>query len=217
VFQDEHLVVVDKPSGLLSVPGKGAQHQDCVASRVRAMFPRATGPLTVHRLDMDTSGLLVLGLTPEAQRSLSRQFEARSVQKEYEALVTGNVQHDTGTIDIPIRLDPENRPVQVIDFVAGKPSRTSYAVLARETSRTRLRLTPHTGRTHQLRVHCAAATVLIKPDGHAVVGGLGAPILGDGLYGDRASGTRLMLHAGVLEFQHPVRSTTVRAESSTPF
>lgn len=207
-FADEHLTVVEKPAGLLSVPGKGEANQDCVASRVRAMFPHAVGPLTVHRLDMDTSGLIVLGLTAQSQAALSRQFEAREVIKEYEAIVAGAIVRDAGEIDIPIRLDPTNRPRQVIDHVHGKPSRTAFVVIGRDSVTTRLRLIPHTGRTHQLRVHCAAPIAL---------GGLGAPILGDPLYGERASAPRLLLHAGLLEFRHPQWGTPVRIASPTPF
>lgn len=196
--------MVDKPEGLLSVPGKGEANQDCVVSRVRAMFPRAVGPLVVHRLDMDTSGLLVVGLTVEAQRALSGEFEARRVEKAYVALVEGDDVPDEGLIDVPIRMDPANRPYQVIDWVDGRPAQTRFRVLSREVDRTRVRFEPITGRTHQLRVHAAAARVLTRVVGQWVPGGLGAPILGDVLYGKGVrTGNRLMLHASSLRFRSP--------------
>jgi tRNA pseudouridine32 synthase/23S rRNA pseudouridine746 synthase len=199
-------VVVDKPAGMLSVPGKGADKQDCVASRVRAGFPAATGPLVVHRLDMDTSGLLVLGLDEEAQRHLSRQFELRRVDKAYTALVSGTPATESGTIDVPMRLDVDNRPVQIVDFEQGRAAITHWKVLALEPDRSRLRLIPETGRTHQLRVHCAHM-------GHAIVG--------DVLYGPQPetaeAGPRLMLHAAELEFHDPTDGARVRVVSATPF
>lgn len=155
-------VVVNKPAGLLSVPGKGEHKQDCVASRVRAMFSRpgmagATGPVTVHRLDMDTSGLIICALDAETQRQLSGQFERREVEKRYVALVDGIVACESGTIDVPIRPDITNRPYQIVDRSHGRPARTNWKVMAIETDRTRVELIPMTGRTHQLRVHCAYA------------------------------------------------------------
>jgi tRNA pseudouridine32 synthase/23S rRNA pseudouridine746 synthase len=203
VFADEHLVVVNKPAGLLSVPGKGEANQDCVASRVRAMYPAATGPLIVHRLDMDTSGLMVVGLTQHAQRELSRQFEQRLTQKAYVALVAGRVEQNEGEISIPIRTDVDNRPHQIVDYVHGKPSTTYYTVISRETGRTRLRLVPITGRTHQLRVHCAS--------------GLGLAIIGDPLYGQRELALRMLLHAAELTFTHPVTSEQMAMQSPVPF
>lgn len=185
--------MVDKPAGLLSVPGKGPEHADCVASRVRALFPHATGPLTVHRLDMATSGLIVLALDPGAHRDLSRQFEERRVSKRYLAVLAGDVPADTGEIHLPMRLDVDRRPHQIVDFVHGKPAHTRYRVLERrqtpQGSRTSVEFEPITGRSHQLRVHAAE--------------GLRAPILGDSLYGDAASAPRLMLHAWWLEFEAP--------------
>lgn len=206
----EDYVVVEKPAGLLSVPGKGPDKQDCVASRVRALIPHARGPLIVHRLDMDTSGLLVLGLTPEAQANLSLQFEQRRVSKRYVALLDGLVAHaDEGEVDAPLRLDVSRRPYQVFDWLHGRPALTRWGVLAFETDRTRVWLEPLTGRTHQLRVHAA----LRRPIG------IGHPILGDPLYGSREedSAGRLMLHAERLGFSDPRTGRAVEFRSSPGF
>ncbi len=205
VLQRETFVVIDKPAGMLSVPGKGPDKADCAASRVREMFPDANGPLVVHRLDMDTSGLLVFGLNPEAQRALSMQFEARTVAKRYRAMLDGILDRDDGEIDLPIRADIDNRPVQIHDPVDGKPSLTRYRVLGREGGITHVVFTPITGRSHQLRVHAS----------HGL--GLGCPILGDVLYGDADSAPRLMLHASRLEFDDPATGQRVCAESRPPF
>jgi len=206
VHRGERVVVVDKPAGLLSVPGKGEANQDCAVARVRAMFPSATGPMVVHRLDMDTSGLLIVALDPEAQRDLSMQFERREVEKSYTALVDGIVPLESGTIDVPIRMDPDNRPYQVVDRSHRRPAVTCYKVLAYETDRTRLELIPLTGRTHQLRVHCAH---------------MGHPILGDVLYGPQPrtaeAAPRLMLHAGMLTFTDPDSGRRLRVVRPAPF
>ncbi len=203
VHATDRFVVVNKPAGLLSVPGKGPDKQDCVAARVARMFPRASGPLVVHRLDMDTSGLIVVALDAEAQRELSRQFEQREVEKAYVALVEGIVPADRGTIDAPIRLDINRRPYHLVDPVHGAPSLTHWTVLSFETDRTRLRFVPHTGRTHQLRVHAAH---------------IGHPIIGDPLYGRREHPEqRLMLHAAELAFRDPGSpSTRLLRFSTTP-
>lgn len=206
VHETARFVVIDKPAGLLSVPGKGAHNQGCVPARVRCLFPRATGPLVVHRLDMDTSGLLVVALDPDAQRDLAGQFERREVEKSYTAVVDGLVSLESGTIDAPIRPDLSNRPYQVVDRSHRRPAVTVYKVLAFDTDRTRLDLIPLTGRTHQLRVHCAH---------------IGHPILGDVLYGPqpataRAS-PRLLLHAAMLAFTDPGSGRRVRFESRPPF
>jgi len=201
----DRYVVIDKPAGLLSVPGKGEANQDCVAARVAAAFPEATGPLIVHRLDMDTSGLIVLGLDPDAQRDLSGQFERREVDKAYIALVEGIVPAETGSVDQPLRPDIDRRPHQIIDCVHGRPALTHWSVLAYETDRTRLRMVPHTGRTHQLRVHAAH---------------MGHPIIGDVLYGSEPEDTRinrLMLHAAELGFREPGTGAPMRFESRAPF
>lgn len=199
-------VVIDKPAGLLSVPGKGADKQDCAASRVRAAFAHAAGPLIVHRLDMDTSGLLLFGLDPDAQKALSAQFERRVVSKAYTALVAGVPWAESGEVNVPMRLDVDRRPVQIVDFDHGRPAVTRWRVLSLEADRTRLRLEPLTGRTHQLRVHCAH---------------IGHPILGDCLYGPqpetRLAADRLMLHASEMAFTDPSTGGEVRVESRPEF
>ncbi len=208
-------VVIDKPAGLLSVPGKGPEKADCAASRVRSLFPAATGPLVVHRLDMDTSGLMVFALNPDSQRNLSAQFERRTVAKAYTALVDGLLDAPGGEISAPIRLDVERRPFQIHDPVHGRTALTRWAVLALETDRTRVRFEPVTGRTHQLRVHAAL------PPPH----GLGHHILGDVLYAPGADlgrhaptdAPRLMLHASELEFNDPDTGQRLRFESRPPF
>lgn len=208
-------VVVDKPSWMLSVPGKGAEKQDCVASRIAARFPppRARGPLIVHRLDMETSGLMVLGLDEDAQRDLSRQFEERIVEKQYTALLAAELisgtsdplaSADAGEISLPMRADLERRPIQIVDHAQGRAAVTRWRILAREPDRFRILFEPLTGRTHQLRVHAAA------------VGGLGRPIIGDGLYGGEPA-ERLMLHASRLSFLVPGTRTRVDFESRPPF
>ena len=199
-------VVIDKPAGLLSVKGKGELKKDCAAARVREGFPGASGPLVVHRLDMDTSGLLVFGLDAEAQRELSKQFENREVEKRYVALVEGVIGAERGEIDVPMRADVGNRPMQVVDLERGRASVTRWRLLAVETDRSRVELEARTGRTHQLRVHLAHV-------GHA--------ILGDVLYGEQARvgglAERLCLHATMLEFREPGSGGRVRFESRAGF
>lgn len=214
---NDTFVVIDKPPGLLSTPGKGAETNpakaDCVALRVQKMFPNATGPLIVHRLDMDTSGLMVLGLTPDAHRNLSRQFEQRIVTKQYVALLAGHYDHLApdvqGTIVLPMRLDVENRPRQIVDLVQGRVAITGYAVIAREEVDgrrvTRVEFVPVTGRSHQLRVHAAHAQ------------GLDAAIVGDPLYGDGLSTVRMMLHAEVLSFDPPGGSARIEVHCDALF
>lgn len=211
----DRYAVINKPSGLLSVPGKSIT--DCVAARVRAHFPAATGPLTVHRLDLETSGLIVFGLDPAAQRGLSMQFERRSVSKRYTAMLEGLVEpteHFEGEITLPLRADLARRPIQIVDFVQGSPSTTRYRILARDASRhtTRIELTPITGRSHQLRVHAASPREFEgKP------GGLACPILGDALYGNKSSAPRLMLHASFLAFDEPGTTNHVEFTNEAPF
>jgi len=204
-------VVVDKPSWMLSVPGKGPEKSDCVAARVAARFPEARGPLIVHRLDMETSGLMVLGLDTDAQRELSRQFEERVVEKQYTALLSGGPapgtpdplgEADHGEISLPMRADIERRPIQIVDRRQGREAVTRWRVLGREIDRVRVLFEPRTGRTHQLRVHAAA--------------GLGRPIVGDTLYGGE-SAERLMLHASRLSFLEPGTRTRVEFENRAPF
>ncbi|MEO1584734.1 MAG: RluA family pseudouridine synthase [Planctomycetota bacterium] len=208
VHATRHYAVVDKPAGMLSVPGKGPAKADCVALRVAHAFPHATGPLIAHRLDMDTSGLMILGLDPHAQRYLSLQFERRRVEKHYVALIDGSPAHDAGEISLPIRVDWPNRPRQIVCFEHGKHSTTRWRLLARETDRARLALEPVTGRTHQLRVH------LSDPRG------LNAPILGDPLYsrpGQAGEQPRLMLHAARLGIRPPGSRRLIDFVSPPPF
>lgn len=201
---DEYLLVVDKPAGLLSVPGRGERMRDCLAARVQA---RHADALVVHRLDMDTSGLVVMGRGAEMQRRLSAQFMARGVGKRYEALVHGLVAPDEGEIDLPLITDWPRRPRQKVDAGQGKPSLTRFKVLARDpvTGLSRMSLEPVTGRSHQLRVHLLS---------------LGHPIVGDDLYGPqpgRSEGGRLMLHACWLSLDHPVSGARLAWTSPSPF
>lgn len=186
VFSDDSLVVVNKPAGLLAVPGRGADKQDCLATRLQAIFPDA---LVVHRLDMATSGLMVFARGPEIHRRLSSAFRERTVEKRYEAIVKGKLDPKSGEVSLPIAVDWPNRPLRKIDDVSGKPSLTRYRALGFNGENTRVELEPATGRTHQLRIHMAA---------------IGYPILGDALYGEAASSPKLMLHATSLSFIHPL-------------
>ncbi|MBQ7508931.1 MAG: RluA family pseudouridine synthase [Spirochaetales bacterium] len=209
VYQDPDIVVVNKPSGLLSIEGKGPDKQDCVASRVRNLFEGCIAQPCIHRLDQATSGLMVLGLTKEAHDRLSADFENRRVHKEYEALVDGLILEERGTVSLPLRLDVDNRPRQIVDFDAGKEAVTDWVKLGIDNRGgrkvTRLSLLPRTGRTHQIRVHCAC--------------GLNCPVLGDRLYaqGPAADEPRLMLQARVLAFTHPVTGKPMRFELDPDF
>lgn len=207
VFEDEHLLIVHKPSGLLTVPGRHAALGDCVLSRLRARYPKATGPLVVHRLDLDTSGLLLLAKHAETARALQRMFALREIEKHYVAWLDGHVAPDHGHITLPLRVDVDDRPRHIHDPVSGKPAHTEWQVLAREHGRTRVRFTAHTGRSHQLRVHAA----------HPL--GLNAPIVGDRLYGRRtpSDGERMQLHAERLALAHPVSGARLVIEAPAPF
>jgi len=203
-YVDADLLVVDKPSGLLSVPGRGPGMDDHLASRVQACYPEA---LTVHRLDMDTSGLLVMARNAEVHRALGRLFELRQVDKEYIAVVAGHVLGSPRRIDLPLITDWPKRPRQMVDFVQGKAALTHLDVLSYDASSdtTRVRLTPETGRSHQLRVHLQS---------------IGHPILGDDLYAPPAilaQAPRLMLHAAMLAFRHPVTGEWLIVKSDPPF
>ncbi|EOE4711335.1 RluA family pseudouridine synthase [Vibrio vulnificus] len=187
VYQDEAMVVVNKPSGLLSVPGKTIT--DSAYTRLQALFPDVEGPFVIHRLDMATSGLLVFALTRRANKSLQKQFISRGVQKRYVALLEGEVSQSQGEITLPMRGDPDDRPRQLVCFEHGKPAHTDWQLIKTRDGRSKLYLYPRTGRTHQLRVHCA----------HHL--GLNMPMVGDGLYGEKAN--RLHLHAESLELDHP--------------
>jgi tRNA pseudouridine32 synthase/23S rRNA pseudouridine746 synthase len=207
VFEDEYLLVVNKPSGLLTVPGRSAALTDCVVSRLRERYPQAMGPLAVHRLDLDTSGLLLIAKDAETARALQRMFSLREIEKRYVAWLDGTVAADHGHITLPLRVDVDDRPRHIHDPVHGKPAHTEWQVLDRQNERTRVRFTPHTGRSHQLRVHAA------HPQG------LDAPIVGDRLYGRRAptEGQRMQLHAERLSFLHPVSGVRVVIEQAAPF
>jgi tRNA pseudouridine32 synthase / 23S rRNA pseudouridine746 synthase len=199
---DDACVVVEKPSGLLSVPGRGEHLQDCLATRAQAQFADA---LVVHRLDMATSGLMLLARGAAAQHALSRAFAQREVHKRYVAVVHGRVEPEQGEIDLPLLADWPNRPLQKVDHAHGRPSLTRWHVIGRESDRTRLELEPVTGRAHQLRVHLRA---------------IGHPILGDALYAPPevlAGADRLLLHAARLGFAHPVSSEPIEIESVVPF
>lgn len=208
VFCDAHLVVLDKPAGLLCVPGRGADKQDCLSARVQAEIPDA---LVVHRLDMATSGLCVMARGTTTQRQLSALFADRKVRKRYVAIVAGHMEttgHDGwNIIDLPIAADWTRRPRRIIDQAAGKPSTTLWRALSydSQSGTTRVELEPVTGRTHQLRVHLKA---------------LGHPILGDTLYGPahaEAPGARMLLHAAQLHFTHPVTGAQISLVSAPPF
>ncbi len=201
VYEDEYLMVVDKPAEFLSVPGKHIE--DSVWLRIRHRYPDATGPLLVHRLDMSTSGLLLIAKIKETHKVLQRQFFRRTVKKRYAALVSGRLEGEAGTIDLPLRGDLEDRPRQIVCRESGKPSRTHWKVIERRDDATLVHLEPVTGRTHQLRVHCAHPR------------GLNSPILGDDLYGSRAD--RLYLHAASLSFQHPFTQEQIHLETAEPF
>lgn len=220
VYVDEHLLVLDKPAGLLSVPGRGADKQDCLSRRAQDQWSDA---LVVHRLDMATSGLMLMARNPEVQRQLSAAFAQRRVVKRYVAIVQGNVappQDEWGVIDLPLTLDWPNRPRSVVDRVNGKPSLTRWRIAPEDDrwhaflvsgpqctgtlSATRLELEPLTGRSHQLRVHLQT---------------LGHPILGDTLYGEHCAApqaTRLLLHAWTLRLHHPSTGKELRFESPSP-
>jgi len=202
-YQDAEIVVVDKPGGLLAVPGRGPDHQDSVVSRIRALFPECIAQPAVHRLDMDTSGLMVLGLTRGAHARLSRQFATRRVEKGYLALLEGTVVGCAGEIALRFRLDPENRPFQVYDPVQGKEGISRWRTLELRDGRTLVAFTPLTGRTHQLRLHAS----------HPL--GLGCPIVGDRLYGMGRPGEQLLLHSALLRFAHPTTGQRL-IFSSTP-
>jgi len=206
LHRDERIIVLNKPHGLLSVPGIGAAKLDCLATRVQRQYPEAR---IVHRLDRDTSGVIVMAFDAEAHRELSRQFHDREVEKRYTAIVAGHVQSDTGRIDLPIRkdMDPANKPRQLIDHEHGRPSITDYTVIERldDPQRTRLDLKPITGRSHQLRLH-------LKEIGH--------PILGDDLYAPPevlALSDRLLLHARELWFVHPGNAAPMHFQAACPF
>jgi tRNA pseudouridine32 synthase/23S rRNA pseudouridine746 synthase len=200
VYEDDWLVVVDKPVGLLSVPGRSGQLRDSVQVRLRARY---TGASVVHRLDLDTSGLVLVAKDAATHASLQRMFARREIDKRYVAWLDAELAADAGTVELPLRVDLDDRPRQLHDPVHGKPALTEWRVLARANGRTRVALVPRTGRTHQLRVHAA----------HPL--GIGAPIVGDRLYG--RAGDRLLLHAESLAFTHPHTGARVEVVRPAPF
>ena len=202
VFKDEHLLVLNKPSGLLTVPGKALEQKDSLELRVQRVYPTAK---IVHRLDMATSGLLVMALDKDTHRQLSKQFELRQTRKTYIARVYGEVSGERGSVDLPLICDWPNRPKQMVCQQRGKPSLTHWRVLERNDNSTRMELTPVTGRSHQLRVHMLS---------------LGHPILGDRLYAHSdalAMAQRLQLHAQTLGFTHPVTELPLELSAPVPF
>jgi tRNA pseudouridine32 synthase / 23S rRNA pseudouridine746 synthase len=201
IYQDEYLVVINKPAEFLAVPG--IHIKDSVTERMRSLFPNSTGPLVVHRLDMSTSGIMLIALTSEVYIDLQKQFIERKIHKEYEALLEGNLSQDKGEIRLPLRLDIDDRPRQLVCFKHGKSAHTNWEVIERKDGRTRVLFQPITGRTHQLRVHAA----------HSL--GLNAPIVGDDLYGKMEN--RLHLHAAKIIFVHPVSKETMEIKLKASF
>ena len=201
IHEDHELLVVNKPAGLLSVPGKGDHLKDCLITRLQAAFPEA---LLVHRLDMDTSGVIVFARTPAAQRHLGLQFEKRMMKKSYLALVWGQVDGKEGVIDLPLIVDWPNRPLQKVCHETGRAAVTEWKVLRHDETSTRMRLFPQTGRSHQLRVHMRE---------------LGHPILGDPFYatGPARDFPRLMLHAETLRLRHPDGGRGMTFRAKNPF
>lgn len=201
LFSDDRLLVLDKPSGLLSVPGKLEGRQDCLESRLRSEYPEA---LLVHRLDCDTSGVIIFARDKVAQGWLGQQFEKRVAKKSYIARLWGHLRPETGRVDLPLCADWPNRPRQMVDFEKGRPAQTDWQVIGDEDSGSRVRLFPLTGRSHQLRVH-------MREQGH--------PILGDPIYATGAARdfARLMLHAETLSLQHPTTRQMIDFASPVPF
>jgi tRNA pseudouridine32 synthase/23S rRNA pseudouridine746 synthase len=201
LYEDDSVIVVDKPAGLLTVPGKLENRQDCLITRLQSARWNA---LTVHRLDCDTSGVIIFARTKQAQGFLGQEFEQRRAQKTYIARLKGRMATDSGIVDLPLGSDWEYRPRQKVDHAKGRPAVTDWQVINRTDHETRVRLTPHTGRSHQLRVHMLA---------------LGHPILGDQIYAPEtlANHNRLMLHAETLSLHHPVTKNRVTFTSPTPF
>ena len=201
VWEDEHIVIINKPHEFLSVPGK--QIEDSVLTRLQALYPEAPELLVVHRLDMSTSGILIAAKTMDIYKELQRQFAEREVKKRYIALLEGIITENAGWIDLPLRVDLDDRPRQVVCYEHGKPAQTRWKVIERKDGRTKVYFFPVTGRTHQLRVHAA----------HSL--GLQHPIVGDDLYGQHS--TRLHLHAERIEFKHPVSGKMIAVEVPAEF
>ncbi len=205
IYEDEWLIAVNKPPGLLSIPGRYYHTQDSVLSRLRNLFPDGEKLLAVHRLDGETSGILLIARDLQTYKQLSQQFQKRGVHKVYEAVLNGVVNTEKGVIELPLWGNPENRPYQEVNWEYGKPSVTNFRVVGREGNYSRLEFIPLTGRTHQLRVHAADEK------------GLGVPIVGDKLYGCSTGVSRLHLHARELYFQHPQLGKRMHLHVETPF
>lgn len=202
IYQDDEIIVLNKPAELLSVPGRLPEHQDCLQSRVEQVLPRAR---LVHRLDMATSGIMLMALNKSAQVHISRQFELRKTRKSYIAHVYGRLAQPEGEVDLPLICDWPNRPKQKVDHEQGKPSLTKYRCIEQFEDFARVELTPITGRSHQLRVHMMS---------------IGHPILGDRFYAQEqalAMSPRLLLHATWLQITHPVQNTPIEFHSPCPF
>jgi tRNA pseudouridine32 synthase/23S rRNA pseudouridine746 synthase len=212
LYQDEHLLVINKPEFLLSVPGRAPENKDCVITRLQENFPDA---VMVHRLDLDTSGILIVPIVRSAMSHIARQFQERKIEKRYEAVVWGKVKEKAGCIELPIKADWENRPLQCIDFEGGKKANTHYRVLKdvdhsvaitdQQVEQTRLSLKPITGRSHQLRIHCRE---------------IGHPIIGCDMYAHKDAldaCPRLLLHACEISFTHPHTGKKMTVESPVPF
>lgn len=202
VYQDEDIIILNKPSGLLTVPGKAPEHKDSLDYRVRLVWPKAR---IVHRLDMATSGLVVMAMHLDSQRHLNRQFQLRQTHKRYIAVVEGQLAADAGAVELPLICDWPNRPKQMVSFAAGKQALTYFSVLERSASSTKVELIPVTGRSHQLRVHMLWT---------------GHPICGDKFYGSeqgKRAANRLLLHAHSLLFRHPSTEAELYFEIDCPF
>jgi tRNA pseudouridine32 synthase/23S rRNA pseudouridine746 synthase len=201
IYQDDAMLVINKPAEFLSVPGKNIE--DSVYARLHHLFPQATGPLIVHRLDMSTSGLMLIALTKRANKSLQKQFINRTITKRYVALIQGTLEEVEGVINSPLRGDINDRPRQMVCHEHGKTAETKWQVIAHNEGQTKIYLYPRTGRTHQLRVHCA------HPQG------LGMPIVGDDLYGYKQN--RLHLHAESISFIHPIKKAQMHFQLDADF
>ena len=202
IYADEHIVVANKPWDMLSVPGRGEDKQDCLWRRVQTSYPTAR---IVHRLDYATSGIIILALTLDAQRALSRSFQERETQKRYQAIIAGRPKEDSGSVDLPLRCDWENRPLQIVDHEQGKSALTHWLVDEITELGSRVLLTPITGRSHQLRVHMQA---------------MGHPIIGDRFYASKeqvAASERLLLHAEFLKLPHPESGKMMEFNAPCPF
>jgi len=201
IYEDDDLLIINKPHDFLSVPG--GQIQDSVYQRVKEMYPLASGPLIVHRLDMSTSGLLIIALNKKAHYHIQRQFESKTIQKRYVAVLDGKLEENSGEINLPIRVDLEDRPRQLVDYKYGKPAHTLWEKISETETETRVYFYPISGRTHQLRVHSSHPS------------GLNIPIKGDDLYGMRSD--RMYLHAERIEFNHPRTNEKVVFEKAAGF